>query len=64
MHKKQIDKSCDGVEPLSHRTLHPMVTHGLDLQTHINLRMQKKISGIQEKGNFFLKGQIGCHHGN
>jgi hypothetical protein len=42
MHKKQIDKSCEGVEPLSQRTLHPMVTHGLDLQITHQFKDAKK----------------------
>jgi hypothetical protein len=32
MQKKKINKSCEGVEPLSKRTLHPTTTHDLDLQ--------------------------------
>jgi hypothetical protein len=65
MHKKQIDKSCEGVEPLSQRTLHPMVTHGLDLQiTHQFKDAKKNSMGFKKEGNFFLKGQIGRHHGN
>jgi hypothetical protein len=35
MHKKQVDKSCEGVELLSQRTLHPMEANDPDLQiTH------------------------------
>jgi hypothetical protein len=32
MHKKKFDKSCEGVESLSQRTLHPMVIHDPNLQ--------------------------------
>ncbi len=30
--KKKNNKSCEGVEPLSKRTLHPTTAHDLDLQ--------------------------------
>jgi hypothetical protein len=43
MHKKQIDKSCERVEPLSQRTLHPMVAHDLDLQITHWFKDTKKI---------------------
>jgi hypothetical protein len=42
LHKNWIDKSCEGVEPLPQKTLHPMVTHGLDLQITHQFRDAKK----------------------
>jgi hypothetical protein len=33
MHTTQLDNSCEGVEPLSHKTLHLEITHDPNLQT-------------------------------